>query len=273
MPTRRPNATKPRPAESARTEHDEIWQQFLQLLRREAHGVPKYVRLRAAIAEGIARGFWRAGHRLPTELEFVRMTALSQGTVQRALSELEGNGAITRTQGSGTFVSKPQTRLANILVCRFLNDDETDDLPLFSEVVRRDFTIPVGAWTQHFAADEPVFRIDRRLSVNNEFYLLSRCYMSKRRFPQIATCPLQTLSGVSLKTLIADQISSRVTEAVRTIRIGLLPNRACQAMGIPARTVGGIVEAIGRSAAIGTVYFHEVYVPPTARKMVVTEAQ
>jgi GntR family transcriptional regulator len=247
-------------------------QQLLSSLSRQPEGIPKYVRLRHAIAENIAAGVWSAGQQLPTELDFVRITNLSQGTVQKALSNLEASGAITRSQGSGTFVRERKTPLANILVCRFLNDDETEDLPLFSEVLRRDRTIPVGAWTQHFGTADTVFRIDRRLIVNNEFNLLSRCYMSGRRFKRIASRPLHELSGVSLKSLIAEELSSPVTESVRTIRMQAFSSAACQAIGVANRTVGGIVEALGRSAPFGTVYFHEIYVPPSARKMVLSDS-
>lgn len=276
MPVRRPNARKLQPdaasAAPALAGTIQPRQQLLGSLSRQLEGIPKYVRLRQAIAENIAAGLWSAGQRLPTELDFVRMTNLSQGTVQRALSDLAASGAITRAQGSGTFVKSRATRLGNILVCRFLNDDETEDLPLFSEVLRRGKASPVGAWQPHFSTLDAVFRIDRRLSVNNEFNLMSRCYMSERRFARIASCPLQELSGVSLKSLIAEELSSPVTESVRTIRMALFPSTACEAIGVPNRTVGGIVETLGRSVPFGTVYFHEIYVPPSSRKMMLSEA-
>lgn len=277
MPRTRPHERKVEPdgssAATVLADSVHAHQQLLGSLSRQPEGVPKYVRLRHAIAENIAAGLWRAGQRLPTELDFVRMTNLSQGTVQRALSDLVASGAITRAQGSGTFVKERKTRLGNILVCRFLNDDGTEDLPLFSEVLRRDKTIPVGAWQQHFSTSDAVFRIDRRLSVNNEFNLLSRCYMSKRRFARIASCPLQELSGVSLKSLIAEELSSPVTESVRTIRMSPFSSTACEAIGVANRTVGGIVETLGRSVPFGTVYFHEIYVPPSSRKMMLSEAK
>jgi DNA-binding GntR family transcriptional regulator len=133
--------------------------------------------------------------------------------------------------------------------------------------------IPPGPWRQHFGVSDVVFRVDRRLSVNNEFNLLSRCYMSEGRFATIASCPLQDLAGVSLKSLIAEELSSPITESVRTIRMATFPPAACEAIGVLPRTVGGIVEALGRSVPFGTVYFHEIYVPPSGRKMMLSETR
>jgi DNA-binding LacI/PurR family transcriptional regulator len=48
-----------------------------------------------------------AGARLPTEAEFCRLFNVSRSTVRHALDSLEMAGAITRMQGSGTFLSRP----------------------------------------------------------------------------------------------------------------------------------------------------------------------
>ena len=55
-------------------------------------GVPKYLRLRNALAGAISDGHWKAGARIPTEERLTEATGLSLGTVQRALRTLERDG-------------------------------------------------------------------------------------------------------------------------------------------------------------------------------------
>ena len=79
---------------------------FSRYGKPEMEGVPKYVQLREALSTALRRGEWKAGDRLPTETELVELTALSLGTVQRALRDLVDDGLVVRNQGSGTFVAE-----------------------------------------------------------------------------------------------------------------------------------------------------------------------
>ena len=244
-------------------------QRLLALLPVQPQGLPKYLQLRHAIAETIRGGYWKAGAKLPTELEFSKLAGISQGTVQRALADLASAGQIVRQHGNGTFVAEPKRRLGNILICRFLNDDETADLPVFSKVIGRSRNLRQGRFQRHFGVNEPVFRIDRCLNIGNEFNLLSRCYLSEERFGDIANASAAELEGVSLKALIADQLSSSVTEEVQCLQMETFAPAVCKAIGVDAGTVGGLVESLGRALPVGTVYFHEIYVPPSRRRMVI----
>lgn len=78
-----------------------------RLNRGEA--VPLYRQLKEIIAEGIRRGEFRPGERLPTEKELCQRFGVSRITVRQALSELVHEGLLYRHRGSGTFVSFPST--------------------------------------------------------------------------------------------------------------------------------------------------------------------
>ena len=58
--------------------------------------MPKYLRLRNAIAGAIADGRWKAGARIPTEESLTEGTGVSLGTVQRALGTLADDSIIVR---------------------------------------------------------------------------------------------------------------------------------------------------------------------------------
>ena len=67
--------------------------------------LPQYQRLKVHIARQIEAGRLKPGQRIPSEQELVREFSVSRMTVSRALNDLEQDGAITRIQGVGSFVS------------------------------------------------------------------------------------------------------------------------------------------------------------------------
>ena len=66
--------------------------------------VALYAQLTAHFRERILDGTYRAGSRLPTELELAEQFGVSRGTVRQAMQTLVNEGLIERIAGSGTFV-------------------------------------------------------------------------------------------------------------------------------------------------------------------------
>jgi len=79
--------------------------------------LPLYERVKKHILDGVKRGEWTDGSRLPSEHELRAALGVSRMTVHRALRELSSDGLVTRVQGVGTFVStpKPQSPLLEIV--------------------------------------------------------------------------------------------------------------------------------------------------------------
>ena len=66
---------------------------------------PLYLQVKDNLAERIAGREWGIGIRLPNEGDLARTYGVSPGTMRKALDALEGEGAVTRRQGHGTFVN------------------------------------------------------------------------------------------------------------------------------------------------------------------------
>lgn len=75
-----------------------------------------YKQIKDFVLLRIQSGTWSAGHKLPSENDFVRQFAVSRMTVNRALRELTAEGRIIRSAGVGSFVAeiKPQSTLLQI---------------------------------------------------------------------------------------------------------------------------------------------------------------
>ncbi len=72
---------------------------------------PLFIKLRDDMAKRIAAGEWKAEQQIPNEVVLAAEYGISQGTMRKALDELEAMGVLTRKQGRGTFVNNKGARM------------------------------------------------------------------------------------------------------------------------------------------------------------------
>jgi DNA-binding GntR family transcriptional regulator len=72
--------------------------------------VPLYFQISRRLEEAVDRGELTPGERLPNEIDFAELLAISRPTMRRALDELVEKGLLTRKQGVGTRVANAQVR-------------------------------------------------------------------------------------------------------------------------------------------------------------------
>ncbi|MBC8506914.1 MAG: GntR family transcriptional regulator [Chloroflexi bacterium] len=68
--------------------------------------VPVYYQITLNMRQRISGGEWRAGNKLPPELELTKQYNVSRMTFRQALGELVKEGILIRRRGVGTFVSQ-----------------------------------------------------------------------------------------------------------------------------------------------------------------------
>jgi GntR family transcriptional regulator len=242
--------------------------QFLRRLHRPAEpGVPKYAQLRRAIISAIEEGYWRPGAKLPTEVEFARLTPFSLGTVQRGLRALAEEGIIERRQGHGSFIAEPRHEMEDPLHCRFLGEDGVSALPIYPRVLRRSRVAGDGPWTAYLGERAHVFRIDRVIDIGDEFSVFSAFYADIGRLRPLLVKPLGELGAANFKLMIGRELRLPVTEIEHRARVGLFPRRIGSAIGVPDGAVGMILQVAARSGAATYVYYQEIYIPPNRRTL------
>jgi len=69
--------------------------------------LPLYQRLRDDLVRRIADGEWGPGDAIPTEAELNQAYGMATGTVRKAVDMLVAEGVLTRSQGRGTYVRRP----------------------------------------------------------------------------------------------------------------------------------------------------------------------
>lgn len=151
---------------------------------------PLYLQVRDALADRIARREWQPGSTLPNEVELSRQLEVSQGTIRKALSELEIEHLVTRRQGRGTFVND---LTAADLARRFSNLRGPDDQRVTGSISHiQTRLVPANEQERarlELRAQEPVIRIRRIRSADQKPLILEDVAMPASRFPGLEQQP------------------------------------------------------------------------------------
>lgn len=241
--------------------------EIFDLLRRpDRSGRPKYQRLADALLEAIKQGHWRPGDRLPAEHELTELTPYSLGTVQRAIRNLADQGLVVRQHGLGNFVADPSRQMQDPWHCRFLADDGTL-LPIYTQAVERVAVQGAGPWTLYMGANASVMRLDRIITVNDEFRIFSRFYCDRTVLKRLWNMPLSRLHGANFKHVIAEESRLPITEITHLVRMSRFDAETCERIGVGARTMGIFMQAIARAGRNACVYYQEFSIPPNERAL------
>jgi len=150
---------------------------------------PLYLQVRDALADRIARREWQPGSTIPNEVELSRQLEVSQGTVRKALSELEIDHLVTRRQGRGTFVNDPTS---SDQALRFANIRGADNSPVTGSVSQIETKVVAANDLERarlkLRAQEKVIRI-RRIRSEQRPFILEDVAMPASRFPGLEDMP------------------------------------------------------------------------------------
>ncbi len=240
-----------------------------QALAGVGRGLPKYAQLRQALAAAIEAGCWGAGRTLPTELELVRLTPFSLGTVQRAVRALVDEGYVERVKGRGTFVTERRRGLSQpFLHLRFLAGDGEELLPVYPRVVARSRARSRGEWSMFLGVlPAQIVCVERTFDVGGEFKACSRFYIDARSYPAFDSLSFGALSAANYKLMLARKYNLPPIAYEQTMALGALPAAVCRRIGVRPGTVGAVLRVRARTGKSTPLYYHEIYVPPSARKL------
>lgn len=189
------------------------------------------------IIERIVDGTYPPGAMLPSEMDLAAELGVSQGTVRKALIDLEQKGIIDRRQGRGTFVAlrTPESSLFHFFRLRDPNGNQI--VPeLAQENVRRR-----AATDQErdalFGAPAEVYEINRVRSRRGVPLCYENCVVSTALFPGLQDrSPLPN----TLYVLFQQAYSVIIISAEENLQAGLLGKVAAKALeadpGTPAIT-------------------------------------
>jgi GntR family transcriptional regulator len=233
-----------------------------RLANAQSTQAPKYQALRAAILEAISSGEWAPGARLPSEAELAQSLPYSLGTIQKAYGELVRGGLIERARGRGSFVAPEQRQMAEPWHCRFLADDGSV-LPIYPRLLGHEVAEKDSRWTQLFGPHTKIVRLDRSISVNREFEVLSRFFTPQAIARPLLRLPRDKVETANFKTILLRELGMPIRRITQTIA---MPDpKRWRRLGIRSQP-HLLIEAIAYTAD-GAAYFQEFYVPANIRKL------
>lgn len=222
---------------------------------------PKYQVLRNAILDAITSGEWPAGMQLPTEAKLSKLLPYSLGTIQKAYGQLVKEGLVVRSRGRGSFVAPAQRQMSEPWHCRFLGDDGTV-LPVFPHFIGQRRVRPEKRWSELFGARARVVRIDRLISINHEFEVLSRFFVPESIAKPLLARPRKNVETANFKVILLREFGLPISRIVQTI--ARRSPSTIKGLGWRPHLV---LEATAYTAEGEVAYFQEIYIPSTRRKL------
>jgi len=239
---------------------------LLELVRTaDAAPAPKYQVLRDSLVRAISYGHWKPGEKLPTEVELAGELPYSLGTVQKAYSLLVEEGLIVRRRGRGSFVAPSRGQMPEPWHCRFL-DEHGEVLPVYPRLLGHSTLRADTRWHRILGTADVVVCLDRLISINHEFDVLSRFYART----DIAA-PLLKLAGgdgqtANYKAVLLRELHlpiARIRQSVAVVDREAAENAPLLA-DAPTYL---IVEATAYARDGSVAYFQEITIPQTNRRL------
>lgn len=193
---------------------------------------PLHYRIFRALQERIADQAYKVGDRLPPEEALCREFGVSRITVRRAIGRLVELGQVTRTRGSGSFVTAPVKRVATPLVVTgtleslFTQIESTTvkSVELTQEIpperVARVLGLPAG---------EPVVRVRRVRAFKGQLLAVTINYLPREIGARLRESELYRLPLVQL---FEERFGRRIASADQTIEARAAEGDVAEALGI-----------------------------------------
>jgi GntR family transcriptional regulator len=192
---------------------------------------PLYRQAKDAFVRRMVDGIWAPGSLLPSEAQLAREVGVSQGTVRKALDELEAENLIVRHQGRGTFVAQHDEERILFQFFKLVMDD---DVPRFPESV----VLEAGVYAANEAeraglqlpAGAKVARVRRMRAVNDTPLILETLSLPDTMFPGITDGPVPN----SLYAYYADRYGVTIAHAREKLKAVTLTAAESETLGRPA---------------------------------------
>lgn len=207
---------------------------------------PLYLRVRDEIATRITQGEMPPNTRLPSERILAEDVGTTRVTARLALSQLEAEGRIYRSNRRGWFVSPPR------LIYNPAKDYSFSDNVTSQNRTPKTETLEVQAMTASswlaaktgLEAGDRVVRLRRRRHIDERPVLVENIYLNARRLPEIETFDFNQ----SLWKLLREHYGVELVQKHIEMYPTALVNPHAESLGVNAGIAGLYVTRCSRDA-------------------------
>ena len=203
---------------------------------------PLYRQVRDVLVKRIVDNIWQPGELIPSEFEIAADLGVSQGTVRKALDELETEKFIVRRQGKGTYVARHDEARILFQFFKLVPDSDKSEFPdsqILNVTVEAADDKAVAAL--HLNAGARVVCIERLRSLAGQVCIIERITLPRALFPGIEKRDLPN----NLYELYRSDFRVTVVRASEKIKAIAAGRREAKHLGIDA---GAPLLAIDRTA-------------------------
>ena len=203
---------------------------------------PLYAQVRDVLVKRIVDNVWQPGELLPSEFEIANDLGVSQGTVRKALDELETEKFVIRRQGKGTYVARHDEARILFQFFKLVPDTGKSEYPdsriLGVTVAAADKR---AAAALDLAANARVVRIERVRTLAGRTCIVERIQLPRVLFPGIEKRDLPN----NLYELYRSDFRVTVVRASEKLKAVAATRREAKHLGV---TAGAPLLAIDRTA-------------------------
>lgn len=203
---------------------------------------PLYRQVRDVLVKRIVDNVWQPGELLPNEFEIAADLGVSQGTIRKALNELETEKFIIRRQGKGTYVARHDEARILFQFFKLIPDSGQSEFPE-SQIL--DVTLEAASVKAtaalNLAANARVVHIERLRSLAGKVCIVERITLPRALFPGIEKRDLPN----NLYELYRSDFRVTVVRASEKLKAVAATRREAKHLGVKA---GAPLLAIDRTA-------------------------
>jgi GntR family transcriptional regulator len=206
--------------------------------------VPKYLQIEGWIEEMVAKGRFRIGDKLPSEIKLAELCGVNRNTIRQAISELVSRGLLATRNGVGTFVSSeaPQTaRYSLDHISSSAHDIARAGFKPRTKLVCREVVDATGALSDKLmlGTSSKVIQILRLRMGDQTPFVLERSHLPYAEFKDLLN---MDLSG-SLYQILVDHFQVTLDRSVQNFRAVLLTGSEAKLLKVNEGSPGIFLES------------------------------
>ena len=148
----------------------------------------KYLKVYNDIVSKIESGIYEPTTMLPSEKNLINHYQVSRDTVRKSLSMLEQNGYIQKTKGKGSFVldiNKLNFPVSGVVSFKEVTERSGRNAKTKVELFESQFPRESIRKNLELNSDEPVWKVVRSRTIDNEKVILDKDYLVQKYVPHL----------------------------------------------------------------------------------------
>ena len=211
----------------------------------ESNPIPKYLQIGSWLKELIQTGRYKAGEKLPSEVQLSKMCGVNRNTVRQAISELTAIGLLRKEKGTGTFVTAPapaELRQKLERISSFSDLMQDSGIEQNTRILNKGVEIAPDdiARLLFLGSNNKVIVVRRVRAGGGVPYIYEESYLPHDLFKDILD---MDLTG-SMYKIISEQFGVVLARSKQTISAVNLDPKIARILDLPAHAAGIFMESL-----------------------------